>query len=319
MDVGNRILVLGLGNRLLSDDAAGPIVVDRLLDSAVTVADDAVIVRDGGTMGLSLLPEIQDAWGFVAVDAASFGAPPGTVRVFEGADMDALLVGSKKTAHEVALADLMAAAELSGSRPGRRALVAVQPVSVILGMAPTPAVRAAIDDMVIEVEALILRWRADAGRAGVAGAAAATVSTPTEGRPCAKVIPIALAPCRAGLERSVMNEISSLLERLVREPDLEEIIDLGSLPIGEAGREALIARLGSGEVDAVLSLLGQTRVRETGYAGVWHITHLADDRRVLSEQICVTRVPGILLAHGEDIGIAAERLRSAITPGDTDR
>ena len=66
----------------------------------------AVSVSDGGTVGLALLPEIENASAFVAVDAARFGAAPGTVRVFEGPDMDALLSGRRRSAHEVALADL---------------------------------------------------------------------------------------------------------------------------------------------------------------------------------------------------------------------
>ena len=79
--------------------------------------------------GLALLPDIQDAGALIVIDAAEFGAEPGTVRVMQGAEMDAQLGGKKRTAHEVALADLMAAAELTGSRPVRCALVAVQPAS----------------------------------------------------------------------------------------------------------------------------------------------------------------------------------------------
>ncbi|PLX36254.1 MAG: peptidase M52 [Hyphomicrobiales bacterium] len=162
MPCGKTILVLGLGNRLLSDDAAGPLVIDRLSCSEQIGADVGVVLRDGGTMGLSLLPEIEDCDGFIAVDAASFGAEPGTVRVFEGADVDALLGGTKKTAHEVALGDLLGAAALNGAQPVYRALVAVQPVTTELGLEPTPAVAAAVPAMAEEVETVIRRWRAGA-------------------------------------------------------------------------------------------------------------------------------------------------------------
>jgi len=150
------VLVLGLGNRLLGDDAAGPLAVELL--AASPVAGGAVL-RDGGTIGLSLLPEIEDAAAFIAVDAALFGAEPGTVRVFEGGAMDRQLGGRKRSAHEVALADLMAAAALGGRLPPRRALVAVEPGSTALGLEPTPAVAAAIPQMCAAVNELLARWK----------------------------------------------------------------------------------------------------------------------------------------------------------------
>lgn len=148
-------LVLGLGNRLLGDDAAGPLAA-LALEAAGGVP--GMSVRDGGTIGLALLPEIEAAAAFIAVDAAEFGAVPGTVRIFEGPAMDAQLGGRKRSAHEVALFDLMAVAELAGCLPPRRALVAVQPASTALSLTPTPAVAAAIPQLCAAVHALQARW-----------------------------------------------------------------------------------------------------------------------------------------------------------------
>lgn len=150
------ILVLGLGNVLLSDDAAGSLAVARLASSQPTPT--GVAFRDGGTIGLGLLPEIEDAAAFIAVDAARFGAAPGTVKVFEGPEMDAMLCGIKRSAHEVALADLMGAAALQDRLPARRALVAVEPGDTSLGLAPSPAVGAAIAQMCAEVRGLLAQW-----------------------------------------------------------------------------------------------------------------------------------------------------------------
>lgn len=152
------VLVLGLGNRLLSDDAAGPLAIDHLADDATLAG--AVRCRDGGTIGLALLPEIEDASALIAVDAARFGATPGTVQVFEGDDMDRVLGGRKTSAHELALADLMAAAAFSGRLPARRALVAVQPESTDLGLAPTAPVQAAVPRLCDAVRDLVQRWQA---------------------------------------------------------------------------------------------------------------------------------------------------------------
>ncbi len=153
---GRPLLVLGLGNRLLGDDAAGPIVIEQLVQRHGEHPD--VSWRDGGTLGLSLLPEIEDADALVVVDAARFGAEPGTVQVFEGLVMDEQLGGRKQSAHELALADLMGAAALGGRLPLRRALVAVAPASTALSLEPTPAVAAALPALVAAVEALVARW-----------------------------------------------------------------------------------------------------------------------------------------------------------------
>lgn len=166
MTAASTILVLGLGNRLMGDDAAGPLVLDALKRDA-TPGDDRVRWRDGGTIGLALLPEIEDARALVVVDAARFGATPGAVQVFEGAEMDALLRGGRQSVHAVALADLLGAAALRGHLPARRALVAVQPRQIGLGLQPTSAVHTAIPRLAQAVRERIAAWgaREDAGEA----------------------------------------------------------------------------------------------------------------------------------------------------------
>ncbi len=147
------VLVLGLGNRLLGDDAAGPLLIDRLVAAGCRAR-----LLDGGTIGLQLLPALQDAAALIAVDAAQLGQAPGTVGVFEGEAMDRTLGGRKSSAHEVALADLVAAASLTGTLPGARALVAVQPACCDWGLAPSAPVGAALPRLQAAVEDLLGRW-----------------------------------------------------------------------------------------------------------------------------------------------------------------
>ena len=149
-------LVLGIGNILLTDDGFGPHVIAALQQSE---PDDDVVLRDGGTIGLSLLTDIEDSAALIVVDAAELGEAPGTLRLFVGDAMDHQLGGTKKSAHEVALADLMAAAKLSGCEPARRALVAVQPGSTSWGMTPGPEVAPAVVEACRLIGKLIEEWR----------------------------------------------------------------------------------------------------------------------------------------------------------------
>ena len=148
----DRVLVLGLGNSLMTDDGIGPCAVAALAPRA------GVRLMDGGTCGLSLLPEIEGCAALIVIDAFADGAAPGTVSVHEGAAMDAALRGVKSTAHEVALADLMDAAHVTVGRPARRALIGVAPARVAVGLEPTPAVAAALPAVLAAAESLIERW-----------------------------------------------------------------------------------------------------------------------------------------------------------------
>jgi hydrogenase maturation protease len=152
-----RVLVLGLGNRLLGDDAAGPLAIEALADEP-TAGPAEIVWRDGGTLGLSLLPEIEAADALLVVDAARFDAPVGEVRRFEGAAMDAQLGGRKRSAHELALGDLLGAAALIGHLPARRALVAVQPAHTDVGLALSPEVAAAFPALCAAVRSTLTDW-----------------------------------------------------------------------------------------------------------------------------------------------------------------
>lgn len=161
-----RVLVLGIGNTLLSDDGVGVHVI-RALEKGGTVDDqqelsperfEPVRLRDAGTVGLALLPEIAAAESLIVVDATNFGGVPGEVQLFEDEDMDAMLGRSRLTPHEISLSDLVSAAKLTQSLPARRALVAIQPADTALGLDPTAPVAAAIPVARAAVSEIIDKW-----------------------------------------------------------------------------------------------------------------------------------------------------------------
>jgi hydrogenase maturation protease len=147
-------LVIGVGNTLLQDDGFGGHVAQALEAGS----EENLNVIDGGTIGLALLPLVEAADALVLVDAAEFGARPGTVRVFIDREIDAHLSGKRRSVHEVAILDLLAAAEIRGRRPGRCALVAVQPACTDWGLEPTPPVRDAIPRACSAIEELARSW-----------------------------------------------------------------------------------------------------------------------------------------------------------------
>ncbi len=154
-----KILVLGIGNTLLSDEGVGIHVLHAL--SAGEPLPDEVELLDGGTLSFTLAGPIQDADALIVVDAANINALPGSWQLLQSDAMDAFLLGNRKsTVHEVGLTDLRAIALLSGHWPTRRALLAIQPQTVDWGEQPTTVVAASIAPVAAAIRKLIQDWLA---------------------------------------------------------------------------------------------------------------------------------------------------------------
>lgn len=159
----NQFVVLAIGNVLLSDDGVGAKVLQRLRGAPGVPADARLV--DGGTMSFPLVGEFQDCSGLVVVDASRLGAPPGTVRRFDGDAMDRQLSRSGRSVHEVGLADLLDIARLGGQMPPRRALVGIEPACVDWGETLSPPVQAAVPRAATLITELLQCWRSEAPRA----------------------------------------------------------------------------------------------------------------------------------------------------------
>lgn len=152
-----KFLVLGVGNTLLQDDGVGIHVAEALRQFAESDLD----IVDGGTIGLALLPQLESADAVIIVDAADLGEAPGSLKVFLDREVDRHLSGQRRSVHEVAVLDLLAAADIRGRRPRHCALVAIQPRSTDWGLEPTPEVWQAIQPACESIAKLTQRWRHD--------------------------------------------------------------------------------------------------------------------------------------------------------------
>lgn len=154
-----QILVLGIGNALLSDDGAGLHLLERLARDAGTQAHVSFV--DGGTVGLALAPLIEDADAVIVLDAMRLGQAAGSVHVHVGAAMDAVVARPCGTPHEISLGDVFSAVRLQGRLPARRAIVGIEPASIEWGMTPTPRVAASLETAAQRVRELLAQWQRD--------------------------------------------------------------------------------------------------------------------------------------------------------------
>ena len=158
MQKNNQILVLGLGNTLLTDEQVG-VRVAEAVGRDPRAETLGLRPLDGGTMGLSLLVEMEEASAMVVIDAAQLGASPGSIESFEGAEMDHFLRTRGRNPHDIGLDDMLDGLRLRGAVPDNRALVGVQPAHLGVGETMTPAVEAALPTAVEAVIEIATRWR----------------------------------------------------------------------------------------------------------------------------------------------------------------
>lgn len=155
--MGMKILVLGIGNTLLADEGVGVVAMHEL-EARFGTREDMEFL-DGGTLSFTLAVPISECTALLVIDAAELGAAPGTVRSFEGEEMDRFLGRNRKSSvHEVGLLDLMSVSRLTGHWPERRALIGIQPALVDWGEALTPAVAAALPEACATASEIIGRF-----------------------------------------------------------------------------------------------------------------------------------------------------------------
>lgn len=151
-----RILVLGIGNTLLSDEGLGIHLLEYLRERHPDLP--GVTWLDGGTLSFTLAPLIEEHENLIVLDAAQLNKPPGTISLLVGEAMDAFVGKGKRSVHEVGLVDLLTIAQLQDRLPKRRALLGIQPADFGWGEQPGEAVAQAIPEASAQVLGLIQRW-----------------------------------------------------------------------------------------------------------------------------------------------------------------
>lgn len=159
------ILVVGVGNIFLSDDAFGVEVARRLMMEPLP---PGVRVADFGIRSMHLAYELVDG-GYdltVMIDATARGSVPGTVYLIEPRfDESGAPAADAHTMNPDAV--FAAVRALCGS-PGRVLLVGCEPASVEEGMGLSPPVAAAVEEALALIHELLARELAE-GEPNVSG------------------------------------------------------------------------------------------------------------------------------------------------------
>lgn len=160
-----RVLVAGIGNIFMGDDAFGVEVARRLAERELPAG---VEVGDFGIRGIDLMYALGEGYdAAVFVDAVPRGEPPGTLSVIEPDPEDG---GATIDAHGMDPVKVLALARQVGSAPERILIVGCEPAvrmtgdeDELVGELSEP-VRAAIDAGVELVETVVGELLEEGGR-----------------------------------------------------------------------------------------------------------------------------------------------------------
>ena len=110
----DTVLILGVGNTLLTDEGFGMRAVACLRDQYDWPAN--VTLQEGGTQGLMLMTAIQECSVLIVLDVVLGGQEPGTIYLLENDDLRKSL-SFRDSMHQTDLLDTLATCELAGHRP----------------------------------------------------------------------------------------------------------------------------------------------------------------------------------------------------------
>jgi hydrogenase maturation protease len=140
-----RIVVLGVGNLLLTDEGIGVRAVQEL--ARCYRLPPEVVLIDGGTSGMELLDDLANCDLLIMADCVRAGKVPGTLLRLRDEEIPALF-RTKLSPHQVGLPDVLATLLITHEAPAHTVLFGVEPESLATGMGLTPVVDAVLPILV---------------------------------------------------------------------------------------------------------------------------------------------------------------------------
>ena len=151
----NKIIILGIGNLLLSDEGVGVKIIQDL-EARYNFPENVELV-DGGVGSFSLLPYIESAKKLLVIDAISGGKPPGTIYKFKGEEIPPQII-EKLSIHELSFSDILNLAKLRDKYPEEIVIIGIEPQSLEFKIGLTEIVEKNYNKLLNEVLAQLKEW-----------------------------------------------------------------------------------------------------------------------------------------------------------------
>ena len=145
-------IVIGVGNRDRGDDAAGPVVCDRLQALLGDAGTIRTFVCEGSILDLALHWEHDDH--VIIVDAMQPGTEPGRIATFD-ATVDPLPTPGAVSTHDIDVSVAVELARAIGRMPARLLLIGIEAGQTDWASPTSAPIDAAIDAVVDLVGELV--------------------------------------------------------------------------------------------------------------------------------------------------------------------
>lgn len=132
------LLVIGIGNAYRADDGIGPLVAARV--ERLSLSGVRVVARSGDA--LALIEDWSDAKAVILIDAASSGAPPGTIHRLDLTAGELPRELSLSSTHALGIAQAIGLARAIGRLPQQLIVYAIAGTCFEAGQQMTAPVRA---------------------------------------------------------------------------------------------------------------------------------------------------------------------------------
>lgn len=149
-DSDNSIVVLGVGNILLTDEGLGVHVIHDLQNNYEF--NPPISLIDGGTMGMELLTYMRGMKKILLIDAINGGEEPGTVYEFPHQELEEYFT-EHISVHEVGMQDILRIRAIQEDPLEDAVVIGVEPLSLEVGFEPSEIVQQSL----IDVKARVLR------------------------------------------------------------------------------------------------------------------------------------------------------------------
>lgn len=139
-----KIVILGVGNLLLSDEGVGVHVANELVKLELP---PGVTVVEGGTDGFRLINVITEADRLIVVDAVKGGGAPGSIYRFDINEVQSCPSGFKTSVHQIGILEVINLSGLIGKTP-QTTVIGIEPESLEMGMELSPEIKAKIPKII---------------------------------------------------------------------------------------------------------------------------------------------------------------------------
>ena len=126
--MSEKILVLGLGNPLMSDEGIGGFLIEQFIGQQERFPNADFL--DAGTGGMTLLTLMENRKKVIIIDCAFMDTAPGTIKRFTPEDVITIKKLMHYSLHETDILKVIAMAKQLGQCPKEIIIFGIEPLTV---------------------------------------------------------------------------------------------------------------------------------------------------------------------------------------------